>query len=213
MLPGGGAQYAGMARDLYGTEPVFREWMDRGLDHMAKASGEDLRALWLPSEEGRKAADERLLKPSIQLPLLMITEYALAQLWMSWGVQPAALIGHSMGENTAAALAGVMSFEDCIGLVHLRGQLFDTVPAGGMLSIELPPADFADELGDDLDLAAVNAPMLSVVSGSDAALDAFAVRMKAKGIETQRIAISIAAHSRMLEPILGRFRDYLARIV
>ncbi|MFB9222924.1 type I polyketide synthase [Paracoccus cavernae] len=212
MLPGGGAQYAGMARDLYGTEPVFREWMDRGLDHMAKASGEDLRALWLPSEEGRKAADERLLKPSIQLPLLMITEYALAQLWMSWGVQPAALIGHSMGENTAAALAGVMSFEDCIGLVHLRGQLFDTVPAGGMLSIELPPADFADELGDDLDLAAVNAPMLSVVSGSDAALDAFAVRMKAKGIETQRIAISIAAHSRMLEPILGRFRDYLARI-
>ncbi|AGT10174.1 type I polyketide synthase [Paracoccus aminophilus] len=213
MLPGGGAQYAGMARDLYATEPVFREWMDRGLDHMAKASGEDLRALWLPSEEGRKAADQRLLQPSLQLPLLMITEYALAQLWISWGVQPAALIGHSMGENTAAALAGVMSFEDCIGLVHLRGQLFDTVPAGGMLSIELDPQDFAAELGElELDLAAVNAPGLSVVSGPDDKLDAFAAKMAARGIEVQRIAIAIAAHSRMLEPILGRFRDYLARI-
>ena len=72
----------------------------------------------------------------------MIVEYALAQLWISWGVKPAALVGHSMGENTAACVAGVMSFEDCIGLVHLRGSLFDTVPAGGMLSVALP----ADEL-------------------------------------------------------------------
>ncbi len=213
MLPGGGAQYAGMARDLYATEPVFRDWMDRGLAHMAKASGEDLRALWLPEAEGLKAADARLLKPSLQLPLLMITEYALAQLWISWGVQPAALIGHSMGENTAAALAGVMSFEDCIGLVHLRGQLFDTVPAGGMLSIELDPPEFATELAElELDLAAVNAPGLSVVSGPDDKLDAFAARMAARGIQVQRIAIAIAAHSWMLTPILGRFRDYLASI-
>lgn len=213
MLPGGGAQYAGMARDLYSTEPVFRDWMDRGLDHMAKASGEDLRALWLPTEDKRRAADERLLKPSIQLPLLMITEYALAQLWISWGVRPAALIGHSMGENTAAALAGVMSFEDCIGLVHLRGQLFDTVPAGGMLSIELDPAEFATELAElELDLAAVNAPGLSVVSGPDDRLDDFAERMAKRDIQVNRIAISIAAHSRMLEPILKRFRDYLAAI-
>lgn len=213
MLPGGGAQYAGMARDLYATEPVFRDWMDRGLDHMTRLSGEDLRGLWLPAPDGIEAADQRLLVPSLQLPLLMITEYALAQLWISWGVQPTALIGHSMGENTAACIAGVMSFEDCIGLVHLRGQLFDSVPAGGMLSVELPPEDFADEMAAlDLDLAAVNAPALSVVSGPDAALEAFARNLAAKGIETQRIAISIAAHSRMLAPIMGRFRDYLASI-
>ncbi len=212
MLPGGGAQYAGMARDLYATEPVFRDWMDRGLDHMARLSGQDIRALWLPAEDAREAADQCLLTPSIQLPLLMITEYALAQLWISWGVQPSALIGHSMGENTAACIAGVMSFEDCIGLVHLRGQLFDTVPAGGMISVELDPADFADAMGE-LDLAAVNAPGLSVVSGPDAGLDEFAAKMAARGVQTQRIAIAIAAHSRMLEPILGRFRDYLASIV
>ena len=110
MLPGGGAQYAGMARGLYDTEPVFREWMDRGLDHMARAHGTNLRALWLPEPGAAAEADRRLLQPSLQLPLLMITEYALAQLWISWGVRPAALIGHSMGENTAACIAGVMSF-------------------------------------------------------------------------------------------------------
>ncbi|SIQ71339.1 Acyl transferase domain-containing protein [Paracoccus thiocyanatus] len=213
MLPGGGAQYAGMARGLYQTEPVFREWMDRGLDHMAAAHGTDLRALWLPEPGAEAEADRRLLQPSLQLPLLMIAEYALAQLWISWGVTPAALIGHSMGENTAACIAGVMSFHDCIGLVRLRGLLFDRVPAGGMLSVPLAPDDFAadlDALG--LDLAAVNGPGLSVVSGPDAALDRFAERMAAREVECQRIAISIAAHSRLLDGILDEFRAYLASI-
>jgi acyl transferase domain-containing protein/acyl carrier protein len=213
MLPGGGAQYAGMARDLYETEPVFRDWMDRGLDHMAQAYGTDLRALWLPEPGAEAEADRRLLQPSLQLPLLMITEYALAQLWISWGVTPTALIGHSMGENTAACIAGVMSFEDCIGLVRLRGLLFDRVPAGGMLSVPLEPAEFADELAAlELDLAAVNGPAMSVVSGPDAKLDEFAALMAAREIECQRIAISIAAHSRMLEGILAEFRAYLAGI-
>jgi len=102
MFPGGGAQYAGMARDLYDTEPVFREWMDKGLDILAPQLDYDIRAVWLPEEGGEAAANARLQAPSVQLPLIMITEYALARLWMSWGVTPSALIGHSMGENTAA---------------------------------------------------------------------------------------------------------------
>lgn len=213
MLPGGGAQYAGMARGLYETEPVFREWMDRGLDHMAAAHGVDLHALWLPAPGAEAEADRRLLQPSLQLPLLMITEYALAQLWISWGVQPTALIGHSMGENTAACIAGVMSFEDCIGLVRLRGLLMDRVPAGGMLSVPLEPHEFQAELeAHGLDLAAVNGPSMSVVSGPDAALDRFAAAMQAREIDCQRIAISIAAHSRLLDGVLDEFRAYLASI-
>ncbi|MBC7181346.1 MAG: acyltransferase domain-containing protein, partial [Roseovarius sp.] len=157
-------------------------------------------------------AAERLKRPSVQLPLIMITEYALAQLWQSWGVTPAALIGHSMGENTAACLAGVMGFEDCIGLVHLRGQLFDTVPKGGMLSVPLSAEALRPYLGDTLDIAAVNAPGLSVASGPQAALDDLAARLAEAGIETTRIPIDIAAHSRMLEPILTRFGDYLRSI-
>ncbi|WP_420005369.1 type I polyketide synthase [Arenibacterium sp. LLYu02] len=210
MFPGGGAQYAGMARDLYETEPVFADWMDRGLDHLEQSLDFDLRALWLPEEGEEDAANAALLKPSVQLPLIMIVEYALAQLWISWGVTPAAMVGHSMGENTAACLAGVMRFEDCIDLVHLRGRLFDTVAPGGMLSISLPLAEVKALIGDSLDIASVNAPELTAVSGPNEALEALAETLRAKGGEFQRIPIDIAAHSRMLEPILADYHAFLA---
>ncbi|HGG06676.1 MAG TPA: SDR family NAD(P)-dependent oxidoreductase [Aliiroseovarius sp.] len=215
MFPGGGAQYAGMARDLYEVEPVFAEWMDKGLDILQPKLDYDIRAIWLPDPEDQAAlqdADERLKKPSVQLPLIMIVEYALAQLWISWGVMPSVLVGHSMGENTAACLAGVFSFEDAIGLVHLRGELFDTIAPGGMLSVPLSADELRLHLGDNLDIAAENAPGLSVATGPNAALDDLAERLAAEGIETQRIPIDIAAHSRMLTPILDRFRAYLQSI-
>jgi acyl transferase domain-containing protein len=216
MFPGGGAQYAGMARDLYETEPVFADWMDRGLALLQPRFATDLRALWLPAPDDEAEADARLKRPSLQLPLIMLTEYALAQLYISWGCAPAALIGHSMGENTAACLAGVLSFEDCIKLVHLRGQLFDTVAAGGMLSVALSEAELnpwlADPPDDDLDIAAINAPSLCVVSGPQAALDRLRGRLDQAGIECQPIAIDIAAHSRMLEPILAQFSAFLHSI-
>ncbi|HCQ64034.1 MAG TPA: polyketide synthase [Rhodobacteraceae bacterium] len=212
MFPGGGAQYAGMARDLYETEPEFARWMDKGLEILAPRLDYDIRALWLPEPGEEAKADERLKQPSVQLPLIMICEVALAKLWMSWGVTPSALVGHSMGENTAACLAGVMSFEDCIGLVHLRGKLFDTVPAGGMLSVALSAKALRPLLGDDLDLGAVNAPNLSVATGPQAALDALQKELEAREVDCQRIGIDIAAHSRMLEPILEEFGRYLRSI-
>jgi len=211
-FPGGGAQYAGMARDLYETEPVFADWMDRGLDHLQPQLDYDIRALWLPEDDAIEAANARLQKPSVQLPLIMIVEYALAQLWISWGIRPAALVGHSMGENTAACLAGVLSFEDCIDLVLLRGRLFDQVPAGGMLSIALPLDEVQKLIGDDLDIASVNAPALTAVSGPQAALDALSKQLAAKEIDHQRIQIDIAAHSRMLEGILENYRAFLASL-
>ena len=233
MFPGGGAQYAGMARDLYATEPVFADWMDRGLAILQPMLDYDIRALWLPEPGAELAANDRLKRPSVQLPLIMITEYALAQVFQSWGVAPTALVGHSMGENTAACLAGVIGFADCIGLVHLRGTLFDTIAPGGMLSVPLSEPDLTRELdrlgfplgtnipgvrglapgpAHQIDLASVNAPTLCVVSGPDDALTALAAALAANGTETQRIAIDIAAHSRMLEPILARFDAYLRSI-
>ncbi len=212
MFPGGGAQFAGMARDLYDTEPEFRDWMDRGLAVLEPLIDYDIRALWLPEPGAEAAANITLKRPSVQLPLIMIVEYALAKLYESWGVTPTALVGHSMGENTAACLAGVMSFDDCIGLVHLRGTLFDTVPPGGMLSVPLDAAEVAARLPADCDMASVNAPGLCVVSGPDAALKSLAETLASEGTDTTRIAIDIAAHSRMLEPILTRFGDYLRSI-
>jgi len=210
MFPGGGAQYTGMARDLYETEPVFADWMDRGLDHLAPQLDYDIRAIWLADKDQADAVAQRLKRPSVQLPLIAIVEYALAQLWQSWGVTPAAMVGHSMGENVAACLAGVMTFENLIDLVLLRGQLFDEVPAGGMLSISAPLSAIEPLLGDDLDIASVNAPELIAVSGPQAALDAMQGRLAKAEIECQRIAIDIAAHSRMLEPILARYHAFLS---
>ena len=142
----------------------------------------------------------------------MIVEYALAQLWISWGVVPQALAGHSMGENTAACLSGVIGFEDCIALVELRGRLFDRIAPGGMLSVPLPAAELMAEAGDDLDLACDNAPGLSVVSGPRDRIDALQATLVARGIDCQRVAIDIAAHSRMLEPILPEFEAFLRSI-
>ncbi|GGX48642.1 hypothetical protein GCM10007385_15830 [Tateyamaria omphalii] len=212
MFPGGGAQYVGMARNLYETEPVFADWMDQGLDILDGKIDYDIRGLWLAEGPAAIDAEEKLKTPSIQLPLIMITEYALAQLWMSWGVMPTALIGHSMGENTAACLSGVMSFEDCIGLVHLRGTLFDRVPPGGMLSVPLSEDELRAEVGNDLDVASVNAPGLSVVSGPDGKLAELAAKLAEREIEAQRVPINIAAHSRMLDPILPEFEAYLRSI-
>ncbi len=208
MFPGGGAQYPNMARDLYETEPVFAEWMDRGLAALGPLEAE-IRGLWLPEAGHEAAAAERLRRPSLQLPLILIVEIALARLWESWGVVPSVLIGHSMGENAAACVAGVMTLEEAVGLVRLRGELFDTVPAGGMLSVPMSETALMPYLGD-LDIASVNAPELTVVSGPDAGLAALAGRLRAEGVETVRIAIDIAAHSKMLEPILERFRAHLA---
>ncbi|MFP4406241.1 type I polyketide synthase, partial [Rhodosalinus sp.] len=212
MFPGGGAQYVGMARDLYETEPVFADWIDRGLDVLQPKLDYDVRALWLAEGAEAELAARRLTTPSVQLPLIMIVEVALARLFESWGVAPAALIGHSMGENAAACVAGVMRFEDCIGLVHLRGRLMDEAERGGMLSVALPADELRARLGPDLDLAAENAPGLSVASGPQAALDRLQAELAAGGIEATRIAIDIAAHSRLLDPVLERFRDYLRSI-
>jgi acyl transferase domain-containing protein/thioesterase domain-containing protein/acyl carrier protein len=212
LFPGGGAQYVGMARHLYETEPVFAEWMDRGLEHLKSFETRDIRAIWLPEPGNETQAAEALRQPSLQLPLIMIVEYALAQLWISWGIQPKAVAGHSMGENTAACLAGVMSFEDCIGLVHLRGTLFDSIEKGGMISVAMSAEDLKPLLGGRLDLGAINSPGLSVASGPESALMALEAELQRRDIDFQRIQIDIAAHSRMLDPILDRFRAFLQKI-
>ena len=210
LLPGGGAQYPAMARDLYETEPAFRDAMDEALALMRTIAGDDLRALWLPEPGGEADTAAALRRPSLQLPLILAVEVALARLWASWGVRPAALVGHSMGENAAACLAGVMSLGDALRLVHARGRLFDRLGGGGMLSVPLPEDEVAARLGPDLDLACVNAPGLCVVSGPRPALAEFARALEADGIEAQEVAIDVAAHSRALEPVLAEFRAVVA---
>ena len=214
MLPGGGAQFPDMSRDLYDHEPTFAKYVDEGLGYWRKLVDFDPKELLFPkaSKTAKAKATTRFKKPSAQLPAIFIIEYALAKFLIDKGLKPDGLIGHSLGENTAACLAGVFSFEAGVGLVHLRGTLFDTVPRGGMLSVPLSPDELRPHLGDALDLACENAPGLSVASGPKAALDKLQKTLSELDIEAQPIAIDIAAHSRMLEDILGPFRAYLENL-
>ncbi len=212
LFPGGGTQYPCMAAGLYEADTNFRDQVDKGLELMRSQHNVELAGYLFPDPENLEEAAKVFLRPSLQLPAIFIVEYALAQYWQKYGVAPAAMLGHSMGENTAACVAGVMSFEDCLGLVTLRGRLFETVPEGGMLSVSLSGSKLEELLDDELDLGVWNAPELSVASGPSHALDHLAGVLKEKNIDATRIPINIAAHSKMLEPILGDFGDYLRSI-
>ena len=209
MFAGGGAQYPNMGRDLYDAEPVYREAVDECLRLLNGEIDFDLRALLFPVEGGEEAAREEMERPSRALPALFTTQYAQAKLWLSWGVAPAAMIGHSMGEYTAACLSGVIPLKSALAIVSLRGKLFERVPEGGMLSVPLSSDDLAPLLGDELSIAVINGPEMCVASGPVAALDALEQRLRERDIEASRIHIRVAAHSKMLEPILTDFEAYL----
>ncbi|MCA8964176.1 MAG: SDR family NAD(P)-dependent oxidoreductase [Planctomycetes bacterium] len=212
LLPGGGAQYRHMGRGLHRSDAVFREHVDKGLALLAAKLDVDLREVWLGDAMTADEVERAFDRPSVQLPAIFLTEYALAQSWKARGVEPAALLGHSLGENTAACLAGVFSFEDALRLVTLRGQLFERITGGGMVSVPLSAEQCRTYLSGNLDLATINAPELCVVSGPDAELDAFAARLAENDVEVQRVKIAIAAHSRLLEPILADFGAFLRSI-
>jgi thioesterase domain-containing protein/malonyl CoA-acyl carrier protein transacylase/acyl carrier protein len=134
---------------------------------------------------------------------------AAAELFRSWGIMPVAMLGHSMGEYAAAFLAGVFTLPDVLSVVACRGRLFETLPDGAMLSVPLPEAEVLPELLPGLSFAASNGPGLSLVSGEVAAIAALEARLAARGVEARRLSITVAAHSQMLDPILGAFDAYL----
>lgn len=211
MFPGGGAQYADMGRELYEKEPVYRAELDRCLEILKPRTG-DLRPLLFPAAGEREAASKQLERPSLSLPTLFATEWALAKLWMSWGAPPVSMIGHSMGEYTAACLAGVFSLEDALALVTVRGQLFEKVEPSGMLSVPLSAAELEPLLGSELSIAAINGSSLTVASGPNAAIEELAKRLEAREVDAQRVHIAIAAHSKMLDPILPEFGRFTRTI-
>ncbi len=211
MFPGGGAQYVRMGAGLYEREPVFREWVDKGLAILKSRFGADLGPILL-SKEATPELSAALAKPSNQLPLTFLVEIALTKLWESYGVKPDMVIGHSMGENAAACIAGVFSFEDGLGLLLLRGQLVEQTPQGGMYSVPMGAAELRPLLGAELDLASANSPQLSVMSGPVPPLEALAAKLGEQGVDTQRVKVDVAAHSRLLDGILPRFRAYLQSI-
>ena len=197
LFSGQGSQHAGMGAGLYRTEPVYREAVDQCAERLAPHLGLDIRGPIFGERE------DELNETRLAQPALFVTEYALAQLWMSWGIVPQAMLGHSIGEYVAAHLAGVFSLEDALASVALRGRLMQALPPGSMAAVHLSAKDLQPWLDCSIEIAAVNAPELSVVSGPAAQIKALLRRLAAAGVECRALHTSHAFHSRMMEPALA----------
>ncbi|MFJ8107289.1 acyltransferase domain-containing protein [Streptomyces sp. NPDC096132] len=206
MFPGTGAQHARMAAGLYGHEPVFTEAVDAVLDPLG-AEGRAARADWLTREPAPPLdADTRAA------PLLFAVDYAMGRLVESWGVRPAAYLGHSMGECVAAVLAEVLSLADAVSLMWERVRTQHATPPGGMLAVAAGAPELAGYLGDGVVVGAVNAPRHTVLSGPERALRAVERRLTADGRTSRRLATRTPYHSPALEPVARQTEELLRTV-
>ena len=222
MFPGVGDHYAGMARDLYDHEPIFRAAVDRCCAILTPLIGQELIATLYPAEPdqsdlaatpidfkallGRSSgatstAAAPLHQTALAQPAVFVVEYALAQLLLAWGIRPQAMLGYSLGEYVAATVAGVFSLEDALTLVAARARLIQQLPHGAMLAVWLNEADVHTYLSATVNLAAINSPMTCVLAGPRADLETIARQLEAREIGCRWLETSHAFHSAMLAPI------------
>jgi phthiocerol/phenolphthiocerol synthesis type-I polyketide synthase E len=205
LFPGQGAQHIGMARGLYESEPVFAEHFDECAAGFGEALGIDLRA------EIFDGTARNLERTDRTQPALFTVEYALAKLIETFGVRPAALAGHSIGEYVAATIAGVFDIATAIKVVSMRARLMHTAPRGVMLAVALSPDALAEHLSADVDVAAVNEPGGCVVAGSEENIRKFSDHLAEQGIVARRVRTSHAFHSRLMDSMIPEFTGFLSR--
>lgn len=208
MFPGQGAQYQQMGKGLYESEALFRAEMDRGFNWLKENTGTDFKAIVYPEGSPEKDINETRYAQ----PLIFIFEYALAQLVLSLGIQPQAMIGHSIGEYVAATLSGVFSYEDALRLLVKRGALMFALPKGDMLSVGLSEKEIEKYLGKGVDLATINGPNQCVLSGETSAIDQLIPQLEAAGVPSRKLHTSHAFHSAMLEPMMADFERELRQV-
>ena len=192
LFPGQGAQQVDMGREMYETHPLFRAQVDLCCEKLAPDLGLDLRDVLYPADCDKMEAADKLMQTALTQPALFVIEYAYAQVWLSLGVKPQVMIGHSLGEYVAATLAGIFSLEDALHLLAVRGRLIQSMPGGTMLAVVLPEAEVAPLLMAGLSLAAVNGPKLCVVSGPDGVVAALRKKLSGEGTVSRELKTSHA---------------------
>ncbi len=205
LFPGQGAQHIGMARGLYESEPVFAEHFDQCATGFGDELGIDLRA------EIFDGTARDLERTDRTQPALFTVEYALTKLIETYGVRPAALAGHSIGEYVAGTIAGVFDIATAIKVVSMRARLMHAAPRGVMVAVALSPDAIAEHLSGDVDVAAINEPGGCVVAGSEENIRKFSDRLTEQGIVARRVRTSHAFHSRLMDSMIPEFTGFLSR--
>ncbi|MBT2291732.1 acyltransferase domain-containing protein [Paenibacillus albidus] len=210
MFTGQGSQYAGMAAGIYAAEPVFRKYYDQCAVQIKTLTGMDIQPLMLSMEKHQQTLDVN--ETALTQPLLFAVEYAMAQLLISRGFRPQAMIGHSLGEYAAAAIAGVFSLEDAVLLVCRRAEWMSRTDRGVMLAVGLSREAVAGYLQESITLAAVNSPGLCVLSGEEGAIAGLERLLAEEGIYNKRLSTSHAFHSPLMLPVLAPYRELLMQV-
>ncbi len=210
LFPGQASQYVNMGLDLYRSNTVFRKHLDKCAEILMPILGVDIRKVIYPASGNEEMATNKLQDTVYAQPAIFSIEYSLAMYWMGLGVKPVAVLGHSMGEFTAACIAGVFDLETGLKLIAMRGRIMQELEPGSMLTVMLPPSEVEQYLNDRLSISVINTPLSCVISGDTDAIEGIKQIFDAMDVHTRLLETSHAFHSHMMDPVLEKYREFVS---